>query len=169
MGVCMQVLSWFKRANRFRLPVFIATLVAAGSLIASGSAAAEPTIQTATTISCGSKVLFPGAEVQCLVRVKSSGAGATAATGTVKLTAQGGQISPTCTLIKLIGPESACVGTYTAKEAGLQTISASYVGDLTHLPSSGQATVSVSDTTTSLTYQPESPAVGEASTCTAEV
>ena len=165
----MQVLSRLQRANRFLPPTVIATLVAAACLVAPAMAAAEPTIPTTTTISCGGKVRFPDAEVSCLVRVKSSGAGATAATGTVKLTAEGGPISPTCTLIKLLGPESACPVTYRPHIAGLLTVSASYVGDQTHLPSSGNTAVPVSDTAASLTCSPESPVVGEASTCTAEV
>ncbi len=164
----MQVLSRLKRANRFRPSTLIATLVAAACLVAPGSAAAEPTIQTTTTISCPGKVRFPGAEVLCTAKVRSSGVGATAPTGTVKLTAEGGQIPASCTLIKLIGTESVCQGTYRPQIGGLQTISASYVGSQTHLPSSGQTSVVVSTTATSLTCRPGPFGVG-ASTCTAEV
>lgn len=147
----------------------VAALAMAVCLVMPGSAAAEPTIQTITTISCGGIVRVPDAEVQCLVRVKSSGVGATAATGVVKLTAAGGQIKPSCTLLALLGPESACVGTYVPKEGGLQTISAGYVGDQTHLPSNGQATVAVSTTATSLICRPPSFAAGGSTVCTAEV
>jgi hypothetical protein len=165
----MRSLSRLKRANRFLPPTLLVTFVAAGCLVAPAMAAAEPTIQTSTTITCGGKIRFPDTDVQCLVRTKSSGVGATAATGTVRFTAEGGPISASCTLVALIGPESACQGSYKPHIAGQLTVNASYLGDQTHLPSSGKTTVPVSDTVTSLTCQPESPAVGEASTCTAEV
>jgi len=133
-------------------------------------AAAEPTIQTTTTVNCGGNVRFPDKETSCLVRVRSAGAEATAPTGTVKLAAEGGKISAGCTLLKFIGPESVCSGTYTTRVAGQQTISAGYVGSQTHLPSSGKTTVAVSDTATVLTCEPESTVdVGKSSTCTAEV
>lgn len=164
----MQVLSRLKRANRFRPSTLIATLVAAACLVAPGSAAAEPTIQTTTTISCGGKVRFADSEVLCTARVRSS-VGATAPTGTVKLTAEGGPIPASCTLIKLIGPESVCQGTFRPHIAGQLTVRANYIGSQTHLPSSGNTAVPVSDTATSLTCSPESPVVGEASTCTANV
>jgi large repetitive protein len=165
----MQVFSWTKRANRLLPARAIAAVVVAGCLVAPAMAAAEPTIQTSTTLTCGTRPALPGEEVRCLVRVRSSGAGATAATGLVKFTAVGGKVTASCTLVALIGPESACPSTYVLKEGGVQTISAGYVGDQTHLPSSGQATVAVSTTATRLTCRPESFAAGGSTVCTAEV
>ncbi|HEX2391504.1 MAG TPA: Ig-like domain-containing protein [Solirubrobacterales bacterium] len=126
-------------------------------------------MQTTTSLNCGSALRFPGAAVECIVRTKSSGTGATAPTGSVKLAAEGGSINPSCTLIPVIGPESVCLGRYATKEGGQQTITASYVGDQTHLPSSGRTTIAVSSTATGLSCRPEVPAVGEATRCTAEV
>ncbi len=156
------------RANRFLPPTLIATFVVAGCLVAPGSAAAEPTIQTTTKISCGTAILFPGREPVCQVRVRSS-TGATVPRGTVKLTAEGGQIPASCTLLPFVGPESVCTPRYTTKEGGLQTISAGYLGSETHLPSNGSTTISVSDTATSLICQPVPLVLGETSTCTAKV
>jgi hypothetical protein len=165
----MRVPSLLKRAVRPISPSFIAALAIAACLVAPASAAAEPTIQTSTTVSCGGNVRFPDVEIPCVVRVRSSGVGATAPTGTVKFAAEGGKISSSCTLLKFIGPESVCTGTYTTRVAGQQTISADYVGSQTHLPSSGKTTVAVSDTTTSLICRPGSFAVGASTICTAEV
>jgi Bacterial Ig-like domain (group 3) len=163
----MPGLSWVKYVRRLLLPVFIAAVL--GCLVAPTMAAAEPTIQTTTTVNCGTSVRFPGSEALCTAKVRSSGTGASAATGTVKLSAEGGQIPATCTLLKLIGPESVCQARYTPKDGGQQTIGASYLGSETHLPSSGQTTVVVSTTATSLTCRPGSIGVGASTVCTAEV
>jgi hypothetical protein len=162
----MRVFSWLNRTNRFSSPTLFTILVLAGCLIAPAMASAVPTIQTTTTVSCGSAVLFPGSEATCAVKSRSSGAGP-APTGTVKLTAEGGQVPASCTLVPF-GAEGICAVRYTAKQGGLQKVSASYQGDLTHLASAGQTTVIVSTTATVLNCQPNSPTVGEPTTCTAE-
>jgi hypothetical protein len=155
--------------NRFLPLAFVLAFVVTGCLVAPSLAAAEPTIQTSTTVNCGSDVRFPGREITCTVRVRSLGAGATAPTGTVKLAAEGGQITPSCTLLKFIGPENVCTGTYTTTLAGQQTVTASYAGSPTHLPSSGKTTVAVSDVATSVTCDRESFDIGGSTACTAEV
>jgi hypothetical protein len=152
---------------RFSSPRLFTILVFAGCLIAPAMASAAPTIQTTTTINCGSAVLFPGGEVTCTVKSRNSSAG-TAPTGTVKLTAEGGQIPASCTLAPF-GAEGMCFARYTAKQGGPQKVSASYPGDSTHLPSAGQTTIIVSTTATVLSCQPNSPTIGEPTTCTAEV
>lgn len=157
--------------KRFLPPALVLTFVAAGCLVAPAMAAAEPTIQTSTSVNCGGSVLrFPDKEIQCTVRVRGLGAGATTPTGTVKLAAEGGQIPFSCTLLPFVGPESVCTTKYTTRVAGQQTISASYVGSQTHLPSSGKTTVAVSDTVTVMNCEPESTIdIGESTVCKAEV
>jgi hypothetical protein len=165
----MQVLSWLERAEMFFPRSLFAILVVAGALAAPGSAAAEATIPTTSTINCGTAVRFPGESVGCQVRVRSSGTGATAPTGNVKLTAEGGQMAPTCSLPLLpLGVESFCEQRYKPQKGGLQTITVSYPGDQTHLPSSGKTTIAISDTVTTLTC-PESFSVSKPASCTAEV
>ncbi len=167
----MQVTSWLERTDRIR-PALVAILAVAGCLIVPASAAAEATIRTTTAITCASRlpIRLVGEGVVCNVRVRNIGTSAPVPTGTVKLAAEGGQISATCTSLLLpLGAEGICVGTYHAQRGGTQTITANYVGDATHLPSAGATTVAVSETATTINCSPEHFAVTEGATCSAEV
>lgn len=164
----MQNLSWLNRANRSLPPALVGAFMAAAFLVAPAIATAAPTIQTTTKISCGAAIQFPGTEALCTARVRSS-TGVAAPTGTVKLTAENGQIPATCNLLPFVGPESICQGRYRPNKGGSQTVSASYLGSQTHLPSSGNTTVAVSETVTTLACRPERFPVEEPSICTAAV
>jgi hypothetical protein len=164
----MQVLSWPGRATRVVSAAFLATLLLATGFVAPGTASAS--MPTTTNVRCGTGIRLVGSGASCVVEVSSSGIGATAPTGTVKFSAEGGPITPTsCTLLKAVGPLSFCGATYAPKKGGVQTITASYQGDPTHLGSIGATSVSVSDSTTTVTCDPDNFSVLEGTTCTAAV
>jgi hypothetical protein len=146
----------------------LSSLLFAPDLVAA-EPTAEPTIKTETIVSCGSQLLFPGAEALCVLRVRNLDAEAPAPSGTVQLEADGGEIRPNCTLVPLGSSQALCLASYVARSGGVNTVTARYGGDEAHLPAAGKGTVRVSATVTRVICSPESLAVGESSMCTARV
>lgn len=122
--------------------------------------------KTVTSLNCQPGSIALGETSTCTAEVKDASGGPVSGAVSFESSNEAGQLEPSiCTLVDL-GEISACAVTFSPKATGVFPITASYQGDADQ---PGQATVSVSDTKTSLTCQPESLALGEASTCTAEV
>jgi Calx-beta domain-containing protein/Big-like domain-containing protein/PKD domain-containing protein len=128
---------------------------------------------TSTSVSCSPSTIAAGSPTTCTATVTDTGSGMkTNPTGTVSFSSSGsGSFSPaSCSLVAGIGNSSSCSVTFTPSAAGTHTITASYAGNATHAPSSGQTTITVRRmTSTNVSCSPNPVAVGSPTTCTATV
>jgi hypothetical protein len=143
-----------------------------------GSATITFVIQRSTSTSIGCSGIFQlGQPTTCTASVSDTDAGTVSTpTGSVSFTSNpGGSFSGGgfCTLAASgTSGVSSCQVTYSPPAgAGSESLTASYAGDVTHAPSSGQTTLSAGlrDTSTSAACTGASTVVGQASTCTATV
>ena len=117
------------------------------------SSVVAPPVPTAapstTTVACAPATLtLPGAS-SCTTTVTDSAA-ASPPTGSVTLGSSGAGafgLGASCTLAPSTGATAMCQRTFAPSLAGLQTITASYGGDPTHLPSSATTTLQAGVTT----------------------
>jgi YVTN family beta-propeller protein len=138
---------------------------------------APPMDPTTTVLNCFPNPVAVGQATSCTAVVTDTVPGGAAPTGQVTFTSDtsGGNLSSSsCTLAtgSTIG-QASCMVSYTPGQtgSGIQTITASYTGDGSHTASSGQAalTITLRTTTTVLTCQPSTVAIGQAASCTATV
>lgn len=143
-----------------------------------GSATITFVIQRSTSTSIGCSGLFQlGQPTTCTATVSDTDTGTVSTpTGSVSFTSNpGGSFSGggSCTLAASgTSGVSSCQATYSPPvAAGSESLTASYAGDVTHAPSSGQTTLSVGlrDTSTSAACAGAPTVVGQASTCTVTV
>jgi hypothetical protein len=127
---------------------------------------------TTLTVVCAPSSVTAGSSTTCQATVADVDVGSQSTpTGNVLWTSNlgGSFVAPTCALTGG-GTSPSCQVSYTPTDGGAYTLTANYVGDLTHLPSTGTSPLTVhrlSSTTVSCTPNPTD--VGIATTCTATV
>ncbi len=131
---------------------------------------------TSTSVSCIPSSVVVGASTQCTATVTDTSSKPTVPGGTVSFTSDssGSFAGSPCALVGF-GGSSSCRATYTPSSlgTGAHVITASYGGDASHVASSGQFTVSVSQpgtkASTSVNCSPASVNVNSPTVCTANV
>jgi hypothetical protein len=104
---------------------------------------------TALSISCDPDTLVASGEssatAKCPVTVTDTAAGATAPTGTVKFSSDGGIIANFCALAPISAVASSCAGSWSSFASGLgvHPLTARYEGDPSHDASEGTATINL--------------------------
>jgi len=126
---------------------------------------------TAVSLSPASVPATAGSVATVTVTDSEPTGAATAPSGSVTVSGDGGATGGTCTLAPTGASQAACTVTVTAPSAGSDTITGAYAGSTTHKASSGTAslTVTAGSTSTGATSSSGTIVVGQPVTVTATV